>query len=339
MHPSTAKNLVLFQIIGVTNTALTFITNILLIFVILRFSRRSLGSYRYLMILFAVFDMLYSASHALSNPIMFTHRHAFVVFASGPYTGQLVSLGYCAFFFALSLSLLAGHFLYRYLLICKNEWMFLFDDVRYRPILILLWLSQGTVWALCVKLGMSDFEVTKNYTRDAVLDEFNVDVDQAGMVAPLFFTDAPDGSKRFFWPTWTIFFCSFRIHDKLKSCTMSEKSRRLQIELFKALIVQAVIPSIFEYTPCLVAMGTAMLGIPLGRYANWCPTLLTFYTWLDPICIMLCVKDYRRAFRRCFRADSRPGSRSTAENSYASRNLKTRIEPSIVKLELSDVQV
>ncbi|CAJ0576308.1 unnamed protein product, partial [Mesorhabditis spiculigera] len=103
-------------------------------------------------------------------------------------------------------------------------------------------------------------------------------------------------------PTFgTIIFCSLRIHDKLKRCTMSEKSRRLQIELFRALIAQTIIPTIFEYAPCIVCLASAMFGIPLGRYTNWCPILLTFYTWLDPICIILCVKDYRRAAARCFK--------------------------------------
>ncbi|CAJ0576346.1 unnamed protein product, partial [Mesorhabditis spiculigera] len=141
------EDLEVFKVIGLINTGLTYITNILLIYVIVRFSPRALGTYRYLVITFAVFDILYSTSHALSNPVAYVYRHAFVIFATGPFTGQLVSLGYGAFFFALSLSLLAGHFLYRYLLVCREEWMFIFNNKRFLPILIFTWLSTGFVWA------------------------------------------------------------------------------------------------------------------------------------------------------------------------------------------------
>ncbi|CAJ0934272.1 unnamed protein product, partial [Mesorhabditis belari] len=282
------------------------------------------------MITFALFDIVYSSSHPLSNPIMFTHRHAFIVFASGPLTGHWISLGYCALFFALSLTLLAGHFLYRYLLICKNNWMFIFNKLQFLPFLIVVWLSTGFAWVAFVHFGMTDFKETRDYTRVALRREFDMDADKVQMVGPLFFLDGPTNNLIIFWPAWfamagcfsilgstfgMILFCSFEIHSKLKSCTMSEKSKRLQYELFKALIVQAVIPAIFEYTPCLVAFSSALFGIPLGRWTNICPTLLTFYTWLDPICIILCVKDYRMAIGKLLSGQTKISSHQ--ETSYS----------------------
>ncbi|CAJ0932255.1 unnamed protein product, partial [Mesorhabditis belari] len=85
-----------------------------------------------------------------------------------------------------------------------------------------------------------------------------------------------------------------------QTAAMSEKLRSLQYDFFKALLVQTLIPTIFEYIPFLVIFSSPLLSrwIAVGRWANFVPTAVSFYPMIDPICIIYFIKDYRFALMR-----------------------------------------
>ncbi|CAJ0573972.1 unnamed protein product, partial [Mesorhabditis spiculigera] len=211
------------------NGAISYLMNVILIHTILKYSKPHMGTYKYLMIIFVVFNMMYTAVHISVMPNMHVEDYGFVVFpTSWMFQGLMAPshwgmITYCSMFCG-SLVLITYHFTYRYLLICKNHLLFLYNDITYFPIHFTIWIY------------------------------------------------------------WT-----------LQSSSMSEKSRRLQKELFKALIIQTIIPAIFEYSPCALTFLTPLFHIPFGRLCNYVPIAISFYPILDPICIIYFIKDYRYA--------------------------------------------
>lgn len=64
-----------------------------------------------------------------------------------------------------------------------------------------------------------------------------------------------------------IFYFGYKICHKLssQSSDMSEKTKKLQTQLMKALTVQAIIPTCVSFAPCLFAWYQPVFGLDLGR--------------------------------------------------------------------------
>ncbi|EFO88135.1 hypothetical protein CRE_10749 [Caenorhabditis remanei] len=105
-------------------------------------------------------------------------------------------------------------------------------------------------------------------------------------------------------PLFIIFYFgtkSYKIIRGLVSQGESEYSRRLQTQLYKALVAQTLIPLFFIFFP-LAVYG---MGPFIGLSIEWANLILgsffTVYPALDPIPIIFLVDDYRNAFLNFFR--------------------------------------
>lgn len=94
--------------------------NILLIYLILRHSPKSLGFYKYLMIYIALFEMIYAIVDIISAPDLYCFDSMFLVItfyenSSLPrWIYKVINVVFCTFF-AVSMAIFALHFIYRYL--------------------------------------------------------------------------------------------------------------------------------------------------------------------------------------------------------------------------------
>ncbi|VDO48083.1 unnamed protein product [Haemonchus placei] len=108
-------------------TAFFFITSVVfnsgLVYVIMNFTAKEVGKYKYIMLTFAMFNVLYSTVNMALLPAIHIHERSFLVFATrleslSPNTGRILTGLYCSMF-AQSMFLLAVHFAYRYLYIVR----------------------------------------------------------------------------------------------------------------------------------------------------------------------------------------------------------------------------
>ncbi|KAK6053069.1 hypothetical protein COOONC_09426 [Cooperia oncophora] len=94
-----------------------------LVYIIMSFTAREVGNYKYIMLSFAVFNVLYSIVNIVLLPAIHIHERAFLVFATRleslpPDIGRIFTVLFCSMF-AQSLFLLAVHFTYRYVHIIR----------------------------------------------------------------------------------------------------------------------------------------------------------------------------------------------------------------------------
>ncbi|CAJ0922456.1 unnamed protein product, partial [Mesorhabditis belari] len=174
-------------------------------------------------------------------------------------------LGLCIYgaLFSQSLSLLEYHFIYRYLAICKSNCLYVFNSWKYFIIHLLIWLLMGLVWGLITHLFLSS-QTLADHFREPLWEIYGFDVNKTAIVGPLYKRQNELGEVVWDWTNLfalgvvelilgasfaVIIFCTWQIQKTLKTTAMSEKSIRLQHELFRALLVQTIVPGIFEYTP------------------------------------------------------------------------------------------
>ncbi|CAJ0588182.1 unnamed protein product [Cylicocyclus nassatus] len=81
----------------------------------------------------------------------------------------------------------------------------------------------------------------------------------------------------------------------LRKTTMSKKMFEIQKQLLKALTVQALIPFALAYMPRFVMFFFVVMGYPPLKIFSYTPLIITLYTVLDPIAIILFVNHYRLA--------------------------------------------
>ncbi|EGT46869.1 CBN-SRJ-9 protein [Caenorhabditis brenneri] len=146
----------------------SFIINPIFIYLVLTKSRTQMGNYKYLLIIFAVFDIFYSISEILTPIGVTGNKHGFVVFLTeGPFfdhpeIGQHVMSNRCGFI-SLSYALLIIHFVYRYMALFYPEKLSTF----FQPIgiitSILFLLAHAASWSLiCQQCLAGNDEVRRN---------------------------------------------------------------------------------------------------------------------------------------------------------------------------------
>lgn len=98
-----------------------------------------------------------------------------------------------------------------------------------------------------------------------------------------------------------LFIFAYQIVSKLQSQTldMSKKTKTLQTQLIKALIVQAAIPTCVSFSPCLFAWYQPVFKMDLGRWLQHAAGIaVATFPCLDPLALIFFVPTFRRQFQR-----------------------------------------
>ncbi|EFO88750.1 hypothetical protein CRE_06337 [Caenorhabditis remanei] len=131
------------------NALLAILGNGLLILLILHKSPRSMGNYKYLMLIFSTFGILFAIIDVTNQPMLHFHDGAYIIFSRNV-LGLPRNISFC--YIALNCScygmimlLLVYHFVYRYLAVCKPHRLELFS-YPYFNILIFIFLIVSAEW-------------------------------------------------------------------------------------------------------------------------------------------------------------------------------------------------
>ncbi|GMT22416.1 hypothetical protein PFISCL1PPCAC_13713, partial [Pristionchus fissidentatus] len=107
-------------------TVTGFALNLLLLFLIRRFSSKELGTYKYLLEIFAAYDACLVFIHHFLNPVLTNYFHFSYLFARVLPTQELMSFHSSSY--AVPFLLLTLHLLYRYWTVSRPERIALFSN-------------------------------------------------------------------------------------------------------------------------------------------------------------------------------------------------------------------
>ncbi|PAV63970.1 hypothetical protein WR25_02723 isoform B [Diploscapter pachys] len=217
----------------------------------------------------------------------------------------------------MSLAILSIHFLYRYIAIVHSKWLVHFSSWYSFPLCVIYVLALALIWSLSTISTMYPTPLLYDMMRDSVMVDYDAIVEELGCIGPVYYYTDSNGTFHMGWEgsagiaiivfgvlgfTWAlIIFCGVRIQQTLKHAAMSQKVRELQTQLFRALIVQTIIPSITNYLPAFVTLATPIFGIDIGKLNNYySPVMVCLFPVLDPLCIIYFVKDYKKAVQKAF---------------------------------------
>ncbi|CCD62691.1 Serpentine Receptor, class J [Caenorhabditis elegans] len=293
---------------------LSFVLNPILGYLILTEPKSAtIGKYRYLILFFAVFDMVYSTVELLVPLGMHGTGSAFVTYlAHGPFFGKdTIRLAQFAIsvrcgFIALSYGILIIHFIYRYIALFRPQ---LIDDV-FRPMgiccMMTFFLAHGVAWTAVCELCLYANDEIRDYIRTTFRDEYDVDSYDIAFVAALYI----DGSNETKNKSWAGIFLLFSISSfavsfylilgrkivvKLRTHTaLSQQTRNMHRQLFLVLAFQTIIPVCICFSPCMMAWIGPMFYLDFGMWDNYFGVIaFSAFPFLDPLAIICLLPNYR----------------------------------------------
>ncbi|GMS94038.1 hypothetical protein PENTCL1PPCAC_16213, partial [Pristionchus entomophagus] len=133
------------EIIEMVNNAIGVISNILLMYLIVEFSRKEIGSYKYLLLAFASFDVFLCALHSFVKPKIISVGYIFSAATHSLIEILRVGASFAGFF-TVPFSLMNIHFAYRYISIRIPEQILMFSDKRVIALAVLYPTAQTITW-------------------------------------------------------------------------------------------------------------------------------------------------------------------------------------------------
>ncbi|CAI2354341.1 unnamed protein product [Caenorhabditis sp. 36 PRJEB53466] len=293
---------------------LSFVFNLIFIYLLISDRKLKLGSYRHLLVSFSFFNILYSLYDGLVPMCIHSYRYAFVVFISEGLFFDFSPLGQFALsvrcgVISVTYAILHAHFVYRYLALYKRN---LIDDyfMPYGLVSTFLYcFCHLSSWAAVCELFFYGDEERKEYVHDSFKTSYDIESHEINMVIALYW-EGSDGIVMDSWigviivtisSTYSMglyFLLGYKILDKLKNqITISANTLNMQRQLFKALTVQTVIPLCVSLLPCLaVWFGPVFLLDFRGVYLT-SVIAVSIFPCIDPLAIIIFLPSLRGRFR------------------------------------------
>ncbi|KAF1754264.1 hypothetical protein GCK72_020824 [Caenorhabditis remanei] len=222
----------------------------------------------------------------------------------------LVLVGvYCATF-ALCVSLLATHFVYRYFAICRPQDMSQFQGVRLLQLYILP-IIFSIVWYFVVTVLVAPTARKDEYMREAINETYGEDTSRLSYLGVLYFyKDDSNGKTVIGWPDFTycaytcgvmqvciitMVICGWKTWRKMENVegSMSKKTKELNAQLFRTLVLQTLIPLCTMFAPVGALIILPIFSIAVGTLANAPSLYAGFYPALDALVVIFMIRDFR----------------------------------------------
>ncbi|KAF8373033.1 hypothetical protein PRIPAC_79462 [Pristionchus pacificus] len=298
-------------------TAFACSSNALLIYIIITTHVSHVGPYRWLLLSFAVVDILVSLAHFGLVPAI--HLSDFGYIFWGYRTLQFSTVpgtwANCVFavLFYQTFVLTAFHYVYRYVLMCNPSWLSWIQQKPWRNWLIIAIIAD-VVYIAINGFYPTDF-VRGHYTQ--IMKEFyGIDlwtINKPGFFGIVFWIINESGEKEYVMSSLVtignvlivfctsaavMVFCLVRILQELSSSDTSHlksATRRMHKQLFRALLWQTAIPMVTSYGPMAVIFVGPLTGYPLGGLGTILIMSTQIFSMIDPYLVLFFVQGYRRA--------------------------------------------
>ncbi|KAK6028795.1 7TM chemoreceptor, partial [Ostertagia ostertagi] len=312
------------------------VMNIIFIYVIRNGTRTCVGRvYKNIMTCFAVCNIGFIIMEFIAKPGIHIYGTSIAVVSNGIF--QRVKpwgfLSLCVFLgmYGVTTALLAFHFVYRYIVVCKPHLLRIFHEPVCIVTVTVCVLSWGSAYGIITFYCFASSDNYYNYANASIYAKFGVDANRLSYFC-VFTHEVKEDVTIINWPStiglFIVFimmvftfalmiFCGFQMYRTLKKSSMSRKSMKLQTQLLKALVVQVglfmMICLFFVFEEMYSGShsffhfifitnrdvhkrhyGASSISVSETRIYSFTPLFLTIYTVMDPIAIMLFVCDYRQ---------------------------------------------
>ncbi|CAL2045405.1 unnamed protein product [Caenorhabditis brenneri] len=217
---------------------------------------------------------------------------------------------YCGFYGS-SMAIFGIHFIYRYLVAKGSDLLKTFQSWR-----IILWLLIpvviGFTWSALTYWPCAPRDATDIYVMDNILMTFQLKMSDIQYISPYFYELGQNGTLTIFWPSFigigvnfciinlsvfTIVFFGYRCYKVLSSIvpqtSTSQRNRRLQNQLYIALVIQTLIPMIVMHIPVSALYFCSFFSVKLGSLSGIAPLTIALYPILDPLPTMFIIGQFR----------------------------------------------
>ncbi|CCD68690.1 Serpentine receptor class r-10 [Caenorhabditis elegans] len=289
--------------------------NIILIYLILTKSPKKMGTYKYLLVYFCCFSMLYSILDIIVGPVIHSHGSSFFmmmklgILKNHPEVGFLLVSLLCGCF-AVSITTISIQFVFRYFAMERKGRISYFRG-KYLIIWFLVPLISGTIWILQDWVFLHPNAKMGEYINETVFINYGVNVTDITYCGTFFYPKNDQGvpSLDYFQFFGFLGFCvimgttflivvifgikSYKLVRELPKHGESEYTYKLQSQLFKALVVQAFIPITFLFIPIGLVFIAPLLHFDIEPASFLVTIFFSIYPAVDPLPILLIVAEYR----------------------------------------------
>ncbi|CAP30790.1 Protein CBG11671 [Caenorhabditis briggsae] len=282
-----------------------------------------MGTYRHLMVYFCCCSIVFSIIDLCVQPNIQTYKSAYFMFVDvkkrnlDPFVARIGLNALCGSF-GITISGIAVHFVYRFFALERKGRLKYFKGTY-----MLIWYSipifSGISWFL-VTWNMSPINsMYTDYIRPTILETFGVHVEDTVYVCGLFHPIDKNGQKYLNYQTIYAFsiyiilmaipfsiilifgFKSWKIVTNLLENGESEYSRNLQMQLYKALVAQTILPVSFLFIPFGLIFTLPMFEVNCQLIAYLITLIFATYPALDPLPILYFVDFYRNPIIETFK--------------------------------------
>ncbi|PIC22481.1 hypothetical protein B9Z55_016522 [Caenorhabditis nigoni] len=325
---------------------LSIFSNSLLLSLLIFRRDKNLGSYKYLMFAFSFLGLFFSIVDFSNKPMVHIYGGAYLVFSLNSFglphfLANWFNALNCSCY-GMTISLLAVHFIYRYLAVCRPNQMNWF--MWPHTIVWFIFCSEISFeWWITAVLYAGETRVIDELVKDSMKTNYNLTKGEFIYAASLYYVSGflelcieycvgfqrtnEKGEKTISWPDvlfavnivkliticmTIVLFCGIATFRKLRTLRhTSKRTTTLQQQLFKALVTQTVIPVLTMFLPAAVMMISPLFEVTLGSYEGLIMTVITTYPCVDPMVVIFFVRDFRHAIWQTIRCKRCLYSRET----------------------------
>lgn len=301
------------DIAGTVGFCLSIISNTILLSLIFSRSSPIKGAYKKMLIVLCLFTVFYSFVEVMLQPLIHLYDDTLFLiqrkrFDLSKFITRLIPTTYC-WCYAMSFSLFALQFLYRYVAVCKPHYTVYFNGCYFYYWLGLI-LSLATSWGLTAAFMFPQTNRTTESFLYVIKTSYNLDPYWSDYVAYKYF-DTDENHVRwinvlsFFGVLQhgavislsfgTLFYCGVNTYINIKKHSgMSIKTRCLQLQLFRALVAQTCLPMFMMYIPIGFMFSCPYFDLQLGAITNYQTVMAQLYPGIDPFVVLFLINSYRR---------------------------------------------
>ncbi|PIC32545.1 hypothetical protein B9Z55_012835 [Caenorhabditis nigoni] len=304
-----------------------------------------MGNYRHLMIYFSLFAMLFSTIDVVTGPFVHSYEKSFCVLAdrrNWPLGENFQFLMICALCgcFGVTITFFAIHFVFRYFALERQGRLAYFHGCYF-----VIWLTIpvifGVLWGMTIGYFVGpDLEKTE-YLRESILTSYNLSMDDVTYVGSVYWRKKGDGGEEIvmdsmiamgvFMTMMTTSFAvvcyyGYKSYKRITSLIYEGEStytRNLQKQLYKALVVQAIIPIVLMYAPVGSYLILPFFGVNIAPFSKLVTFVYAAYPAVDPLPLMFIIDNYRNAISDFFFCCTSNKNRVSATEEEISRGHTT----------------
>uniref|UniRef100_A0A1I7TC97 Seven TM Receptor n=1 Tax=Caenorhabditis tropicalis TaxID=1561998 RepID=A0A1I7TC97_9PELO len=225
-------------------------------------------------------------------------------------TIALVSMNLLCGCFGVTIYGIAIHFVYRFFALERRGRVRFFQN-GYLVIWFVIPLFAGLAWLSVTSQLFASGPLETEYIRDSVRDTFDIEIEDCVYSAGIFYLFDESGTRFVNWKGFiglsgflalmsvpftiiVIFgFKSWKIVKDLLKNGESEYSKNLQIQLYKALVAQTVIPMFLLFLPFGLLFVLPIFEIDCQFLAGLVTLIFAIYPAIDPLPILYFIEYYR----------------------------------------------